>query len=140
MEALAPPRADRIHHSGTFNGNPLTAAAGLAALGLYDETAAVELDARGEAVRQQLAEVLSPNGLSVTGYGSMMNIHGSEAPPACWRDVREGDQARVQRLHGRLRSRGILIAQRGMVCLSTAHRDEHLESLVENVAEAAAQA
>jgi glutamate-1-semialdehyde 2,1-aminomutase len=140
MEALAPPHADRIHHSGTFNGNPLTAAAGLAALRLYDETAAIELDARGEAVRQQLAEVLAPGGLSVTGYGSMMNIHGSGAPPACWRDVREGNQARVQRLHAILRDRGILIAQRGMICLSTTHRDEDLERLVENVSEAAAEA
>jgi glutamate-1-semialdehyde 2,1-aminomutase len=140
MAALAPPHADRIHHAGTFNGNPLTAAAGLVSLQLYDEEAAVELDARGQTVRQQLSEVLAPSQLSVTGYGSMMNIHGNQVPPGCWRDVSEGDPARVQRLHASLRARGILIAPRGMICLSTAHREEDLESLVQNVAEVAAEA
>jgi glutamate-1-semialdehyde 2,1-aminomutase len=137
MAHLAPPRAERIKHAGTFNGNPLTMAAGLATLQAYDRDAAVALDKRGDALRARLNGVLAPFGLSVSGWGSMMNVHGSPQPPACWRDVRAGDRARVERIHRRLLDEGLFVAPRGMIVLSTAHREEHFDALVDGVVAAA---
>ena len=139
MESLAPPAPHRVHHSGTFNGNPLTMAAGLATLAAYDEPAARRLDARGDALRSRLQETLAPHGLSVTGWGSMMNVHATANPPACWRDVRASDRARMQRIQGLLLDRGIYVAPRGLVVLSTAHSDEDLDHLEEAFTAAAAE-
>jgi glutamate-1-semialdehyde 2,1-aminomutase len=137
MEALAPPAANRIHHAGTFNGNPLTMAAGLATLATYDRNAAVALDARGERLRSRLEESLAPTGLSVTGWGSMMNVHCAPDPPRCWRDVRESDRLRMTRIQRRLLDRGVFIAPRGMIVLSTAHTEDHLDQLEAALAEVA---
>jgi glutamate-1-semialdehyde aminotransferase len=51
--------------------------------------------------------------------------------------VRAGDRARVERIHRRLLDGGLFLAPRGMIVLSTAHRDEHLDALVDAVAAAA---
>lgn len=129
MERLAPPAPDRIHHAGTFNGNPLTMAAGLATLGEYDREAAVALDACGERLRSRLQEALAPFALSVSGWGSMMNVHARAETPRSWRDVRDSDRGRMGRIQLALLDRGVFIAPRGMVVLSTAHQEEHFDQL-----------
>lgn len=139
MESLAPPAPRRIHHSGTFNGNALTMAAGLATLAAYDETVAHDLDTRGDALRSRLQETLAAHGLSVTGWGSMMNVHATPRPPACWRDVRDSDRSRMQAIQRLLLDRGVYIAPRGLVVLSTAHSDDDLDKLEEAFAGAAVE-
>jgi glutamate-1-semialdehyde 2,1-aminomutase len=129
MAALAPPNPDRIHHAGTFNGNPLTMAAGLATLADYDADAARELDSRGERIRSRLQEALAPLGITATGWGSMMNLHAAPHAPRSWRDVRASDQRRMEEIQRRLMQRGIFIAPRGMIVLSTVHTEEHLDEL-----------
>jgi glutamate-1-semialdehyde 2,1-aminomutase len=137
LRTLAPPDPDRIRHAGTFNGNPLTVAAGLATLRAYDRSAAVALDARGNSLRSRLQQVLAPLGLSVSGRGSMMNIHGTPTEPRSWRDVRDSDRARVDRIQRRLLERGFFIVPRGMIVLSTAHLDTHLDALADALVEIA---
>ena len=110
MSGLAPPSPNRVHHAGTFNGNPMTMAAGLATLHHYDEKVGAALDERGDSLRSRLQRVVSPFGLSVTGYGSMMNIHGTSTAPKCWRDVRSSDRGRVAAIQRRLLKQGIFIA------------------------------
>lgn len=129
MSAIAPPNPDRIHHSGTFNGNPLTMAAGLATLGDYDLRVAAELDSRGERIRSRLQEALAPLGVTVTGWGSMMNMHATGEPPRCWRDVRASDQRRMEEIQRRMMQAGIFVAPRGLIVLSTAHTEQHLDEL-----------
>jgi glutamate-1-semialdehyde 2,1-aminomutase len=129
MKALAPPRPQRIRHAGTFNGNPLSMRAGLASLRAYQSAEAQALDELGEDLRTRLERDLPRHGLSVTGWGSMMNIHGTPEPPRCWRDVRDSDRARIARMHRRLLDDGHFLAPRGMIVLSTAHTRQHLQSL-----------
>ncbi len=139
MDSLAPPKPHRIQHSGTFNGNPLTMAAGLATMAAYDEQTARDLDARGDRLRSRLQETLAQFGLSVTGWGSMMNVHAAPTPPQCWRDVRASDSGRMQRIQSGLMDRGFFLAPRGMLVLSTAHTEEHLDQLEEALAAVAEQ-
>lgn len=137
MEALAPPRPQRIRHAGTFNGNPMTMRAGLAALSGYRAAEAEALDQKGEELRGRLAHALPDVGLSVTGWGSMMNIHGCRQAPRCWRDVRDSDRARIAKMQRLLLKEGHFLAPRGMIVLSTVHTDEHLWSLERGILSAA---
>jgi glutamate-1-semialdehyde 2,1-aminomutase len=137
MGTLAPPRGKRIHHAGTFNGNPMTMRAGLAALTAYRAPEAQALDQMGERFRANLNAALSEYGLSVSGWGSMMNVHGAPEPPCCWRDVRDSDRQRIVRIQHRLLDAGQFIAARGMIVLSTAHTLGHLESLQASLVAAA---
>lgn len=139
MESLAPPAPHRIHHAGTFNGNPLTMAAGLATLAAYEEPAARALDSRGDTLRSRLQETLGPFGLSVTGWGSMMNVHAAAEPPRSWRDVRASSRNRMQRIQKLLLDRGIFVAPRGMVVLSTSHSEADMDRLEEALSAAAAE-
>lgn len=133
MEALAPPRAHRIHHAGTFNGNPMTMRAGLATLRDYRAAEAESLDAKGEHLRARLERSLPSVGLSVTGWGSMMNLHGTPEPPRSWRDIRDSDRGRIVKMQQLLRAEGHFLAPRGMIVLSTAHTDEHISSLERSI-------
>ncbi len=137
MQALAPPRPQRIRHAGTFNGNPMTMHAGLASLSDYRAAEAEALDEMGEELRSRLDQVLSSVGLSITGWGSMMNIHGTPEPPRCWRDVRDSDRARIAKMQRLLLKDGHFVAPRGMIVLSTAHTKEHLLSLERSIVAAA---
>jgi glutamate-1-semialdehyde 2,1-aminomutase len=141
MAALAPPHEPRIHHSGTYNGNPLTMAAGLATLGAYDAAEIRRLNERGEALRASLLERLAPLGKCVSGRGSLLQVHLGTTPPRCWRDVREsGSPTAGLQLHQELRRRGFFVAPRGMFCLSTAHTEEDLTAFEEAVVAAAGSA
>ncbi len=140
MDALAPPRPRRIHHAGTFNGNPMTMQAGLAALTAYGTAEAQALDQMGERLRANLNRALREYGLSVSGWGSMMNVHGASEPPRCWRDVRNSDRERIAGIQRRLLDEGHFIAPRGMIVLSTAHTPGHLESLEATLVAAAREA
>jgi glutamate-1-semialdehyde 2,1-aminomutase len=133
LQALAPPEPGRIRHSGTFNGNPLTAAAGCAALDHYGSTDIERLNELGDSLRSELGAGLSGHGYSVTGAGSLMNLHGCEVPPRQWRDVAASDRAAVDEVHHRLRDQGIHIVARGMISLSTAHSAADLEDLARRV-------
>jgi glutamate-1-semialdehyde 2,1-aminomutase len=76
----------RLSHAGTFNGNPLTAAAGLATLKLLDDEAYVHLDHLGarfaEGLRTVVADLSLP--LTVSHVGSLVSMIGSADSTAEW--------------------------------------------------------
>ncbi len=66
----------RVPHQGTFNANPLSAAAGLATLELLAETDAVERANRtAEQLRQRLREVIRQAGSPWVVYGKFSGFH-----------------------------------------------------------------
>jgi glutamate-1-semialdehyde 2,1-aminomutase len=83
MAQFDPRRADALPHAGTFNNNVLTMAAGLAGLTeIYTPEAAHTLNARGDALRQQLNALCLRHEVPMqfTGLGSMMNVHMTAEP------------------------------------------------------------
>ncbi len=67
---------EKIHHAGTFNANPVSAAAGVAALGLIATTDACErANAAGARLRERLSKVLEAEEVSWAVYGDFSAFH-----------------------------------------------------------------
>lgn len=107
LGVTAADRPGALPHSGTFNGNPLAAAAGVVCLEALDEQAIARLN--GTAA--ELAGRLERTGATVRRSGSIMHVDAPE--PAA--------------LHLALLVEGVYAAPRGMLNLSTAMTDDQLE-------------
>ena len=67
---------EKIHHAGTFNANPVSAAAGVAALELIATTdACARANASGTRLRELLNEVLEEEKVSWAVYGDFSAFH-----------------------------------------------------------------
>jgi glutamate-1-semialdehyde 2,1-aminomutase len=67
---------EKIQHPGTFNGNPVSAAAGIAALEVIATTdACARANAAGAALREGLNAVLEAEDLPWAAYGSFSGLH-----------------------------------------------------------------
>jgi glutamate-1-semialdehyde 2,1-aminomutase len=67
---------EKISHPGTFNANPLSAAAGTAALGIVAETDACARAAeRAAELRQALNEAFEADGVPWAAYGTSSGFH-----------------------------------------------------------------
>ena len=86
-------RGTRIFHSGTFTGNPLSLAAGMAVLDVLEAEPVIEhLDHLGGRLLSTLQEVLDSHGMGhMAGFGSIFQLHFTDAPPRNRREVLSGD-------------------------------------------------
>ena len=108
MGLLDARRADGLGHGGTFNGNPVAAAAGLATLRHMTPARFREINERGDRLRtllrtRFLAERLDAQ---VTGVGSLFQVHLS-------------DPEALRRFHLAMLVDGYYLAGRGLGALST---------------------
>src|SRR5262249_30326323 len=88
MSRFDPRRADSIGHAGTFNNNVITMSAGLTAMTrVFTPEAAAELNRRGEQLRADLTKTFAGAPVQVTGAGSIMAVHFTDAPPRKPADV-----------------------------------------------------
>lgn len=121
MAIFDPRHPGSLSHPGTFNNNVLTMAAGIAGLrDVYTEQAAVELNAAGDRLRQQLNDLFDANDapFQFTGLGSLMNIHPNRGPIRRPTDATTGDRRLRELYFFDLLSDGIYIANRGLVALT----------------------
>ncbi len=121
MEAFAGDQASpMVYHSGTFNGNPLSAAAALSTLEAMTPEIIQHVNSLGQEIRSGLGEVIDDRSLpaSVTGVGSLVNIHFSPSEPVEYRAVRASNQRALQEFHLRMLENGIFLASRGLACTS----------------------
>lgn len=118
---LFDPRSRRLTHGGTFNGNPISTAAGLAALALLTPEALERLETLALDLRARLESLFTGLGLPacVTQIGSLFNVHFTDGPIHSHADVLAADTRLVRELHLALLGHGILLTPRGMGCLST---------------------
>jgi glutamate-1-semialdehyde 2,1-aminomutase len=76
FEAAQRAKREKIAHPGTFNANPVSAAAGTAALGLIATTdACARANATAETLRRRLNEALAEAGLRWAVYGTYSGFH-----------------------------------------------------------------
>jgi glutamate-1-semialdehyde 2,1-aminomutase len=124
MELLDPTRgAARVLSGGTFSANPLTMAAGLAAMEQLTPEVYARLDALGEMLRGRSNEALGSLGESahLEGDGSLFRVQMSSQPVTDYRSSVRGaaPAERMAQLHLNLLDEGVIIAREGLGCLST---------------------
>lgn len=110
-----------LAHAGTFNNNPVSMAAGVAALReVLTDQAVREVNARGDACRQALAAIFAEAGLPMcaTGSGSMIGIHGCTGPVHNLADVAASDERWKELYFFAMLEHGYYLAQRGFIALS----------------------
>lgn len=135
--ALFDPRTGRLNHSGTFNNNVVTMAAGYAGLTqLYPPQAAAALSARGEALRARLNTLCTEAGVALqfTGIGSAMNAHFVRGPVLRPDDLASSDARLRELLFFHLLQQGIYTSPRGFIVLSLPVTEAAIEQLVAAVA------
>jgi glutamate-1-semialdehyde 2,1-aminomutase len=123
MGQFDPRRPDALFHAGTFNNNTLTMAAGLAGLTqVLTPARSLDLNARGDRLRESLSLLFARRNakLSVSGLGSVMNVHPARGAPASVKDLVFFD----------LIARGFYIARRGLIALSLPVNDTDVDALV----------
>jgi glutamate-1-semialdehyde 2,1-aminomutase len=131
--SLFDPAAARLHHSGTFNGNPATLAAGIAALDLLTEQALAHINQLGESLRRGLRKVIEKYRIDaqLTGIGSLIGIHFTRGPIRNYQDALEAPRSLLSVLHLLLLNRGIMTAPRGLFCTSTVMSESEIKQFVD---------
>lgn len=139
MAAFDPHRGGRLTHGGTFNNNVVTMAAGAVVMGELLTPAALDaLYDRGERLRERLGAVIaaSPLPMSITGVGSLMNLHTVSGPVRSPSDVLRSDPVLKELVFHELIDRGIYLAARGYVAMSAAISDADCDRFVGALADA----
>ena len=124
MSRFDPAHKETIFHSGTFNGNNITLAAGMAAMTLFDQAAVTRLNQLGDRLRDGFTAALKETGLKgcVSGLGSLLQLHWRDQQPADATDsmvglTKAGDLPGL--VHLEMMNHGVYSAGRGMFALST---------------------
>ncbi|HUI40170.1 MAG TPA: glutamate-1-semialdehyde 2,1-aminomutase [Methanothrix sp.] len=133
MEQVAP--SGGIYQAGTFNGSPVSLAAGMATLDLLEKDSALEkLNRAGDEMRSSLKEIVEDLdlGYSVVGVASLFKVFlGPE--PHSYADALRCDKAGYLEFFHRMLARGVFLtpSQYETDFLSTAHSQEVLEATLE---------
>lgn len=116
------PRQKKMYHSGTFNGNAVTMAAGLAAMEAYDASAVDYVNSLGTFFKEGVKAIFGRLGLDmrISGVGSIYNILFTNKDVKDYRDVAAAHEELNKILYLDLLVRGVFDAERGMFCMSTA--------------------
>ncbi|WP_018906077.1 aminotransferase class III-fold pyridoxal phosphate-dependent enzyme [Variovorax paradoxus] len=124
------PRTGSLSHSGTFNNNVMTMAAGHAGLTkLFTPEAAGALAERGEAMRARLNALCAKEDVAMqfTGVGSLMNAHFVRGEVRRVDDLAAVDGRLRQLLFFHLLGEGIYASPRGFIVLSLPLTDADID-------------
>ncbi|MFP3397623.1 aminotransferase class III-fold pyridoxal phosphate-dependent enzyme [Brevibacterium sp. SIMBA_078] len=130
MAEVDPTRSGNLPHGGTFSGNPVSMAAGAAALRLYTEDQVNRLNDLGDSVRQTVSKSIAGLGWEVRGRGSLL------------RAVPEGADKVAEDIQHRLwwatYRRGLLGSPANLLSLSTPMDDKVGAEIAEGLSAAIA--
>ena len=137
-------KGPRILAGGTYSGNPVTMAAGFAAMEAFNKNEVTRLKDMGTRLRKRLTEVFikckQPG--QVTGEGSLYRVIMSDKPLRTYRDTIDpglgerfyGSDQRSAQLFMALLDAGVIAGNNGLGCLSTPMDEaelNHIETALE---------
>lgn len=125
---LYDPREKKMYHSGTFNGNAVTMAAGLATMKAYNQEAVDYVNGLGTLFKEGVLKIYDKLGLNmkISGAGSIYNILFTDKEVKNYRDVASAHEELNKVLYMSLLTKGVFDAERGMFCMSTAMTKEDI--------------
>jgi glutamate-1-semialdehyde 2,1-aminomutase len=117
-----------IPHAGTFNGNPITMAAGIATMEQLTGPVVAALNGRGDHLRARLTELGTRYQVPmyVSGIGSMFKIHFSEVPVRDYRATMQSSSLMHSALFLFGLNRGVFLSEAGRCCLSVPMGDPEI--------------
>lgn len=125
--SLFDPRNNILSHSGTFNNNIITMAAGCVGMDIYDESQLNRLNKLGETLKSSVTSTLEKYGVGkemyITGLGSILGIHFS--------GPHEGTLTTLFWHH--MLDVGLYFAARGYIALNIELEGKHVERFVQGV-------
>ncbi|MUL50078.1 MULTISPECIES: aminotransferase class III-fold pyridoxal phosphate-dependent enzyme [unclassified Mycolicibacterium] len=136
LDHLNPRRPDKsgyVYMSGTLNGNPLAAAAGIATLDVLQSPGEFQRLAKvSERLRAGLAGALGDAGVaaSVVGEGALAAVLFADGDPYDPATAAASDPHLRSRLDAELIERGILVNLPGKFYVSTAHTESDVDEAV----------
>jgi glutamate-1-semialdehyde 2,1-aminomutase len=136
MALLDPTKGPPVVASGgTFSANPLTMAAGVAAMEQMTPETYRDLDHLGQRLRRQATAAFAEAGVpgQLTGDGSLFRILLTNTPVSDYRSSLRGalPAGQLARLHRLLLDEGVIVSTSGLGCLSTPMGPDEVEAFVE---------
>jgi glutamate-1-semialdehyde 2,1-aminomutase len=133
MELLDPRRQPNLAQGGTYNGNPLGMAAGVAAMKELTPDVYEDLNRKGARIKDQLSEVFASHGVAaqVNGVASLLAIHFTATPVTDYRSKATSDDGMTRDFFLGLLNHGVLMAPRAMGALSTPMGEEEIQRFVD---------
>jgi glutamate-1-semialdehyde 2,1-aminomutase len=127
--SLFDPRQRRMSHSGTFNGNAATMAAGIATLDMLPRREIDRINALGERLRLGLRDLFTNLSVpvQVTGAGSLVQLHFNRDAVVDYRSSARSNREAMDLTHLSLLNHGVFVAPRGLMCISTAMKEEQID-------------
>ena len=123
----------QVSHAGTFNGNPMTAAAGVATLRELTVDVYEDLEAKGEYLRGRLRDVISEMEapMGVTGAASLFAIQATSEVVRDYRSYATNDGDLLEMVFMGMMNEGYLLSNRCAGNVSAAHTYEELDGFVD---------
>jgi glutamate-1-semialdehyde 2,1-aminomutase len=117
--AAMDPRAHRMFHSGTFNGNPVTAAAGVVSVRELTAERIEHMADLAEVLERGLRHHADRLGLpfSTRRVGSLLNLYFTTEPPPA--SIVRTDEVAMGAFHLAAMNHGVYLASRGLLVLNT---------------------
>ncbi|MEE9474164.1 MAG: glutamate-1-semialdehyde 2,1-aminomutase, partial [Candidatus Hydrothermarchaeaceae archaeon] len=136
MENMAP--LGKVYQAGTFNGNPLSMAAGYAAVTeLEDGSVYEKVNALGDRMRKGLEEVTADLGLETRVYGvaSMFQIYITGEDVADYQAALRADKDLFLKFQQELMKRGVFFPPSQYECnfISYAHGEDEIDDTLSTV-------
>ncbi|MFB6210155.1 MAG: aspartate aminotransferase family protein [Halobacteriales archaeon] len=121
-----------IVHSGTFNANPVTAAAGLAALERFSTDEVARLNRLTEDLADRARDVIDDHGLDiqVNQVGSLFKIYLTSEPVTDYRSAHASPTDLERTIFMELLTEGIRLAPKLMGCLSTPMGEDEVDEFI----------
>ncbi|MEE8045832.1 MAG: aspartate aminotransferase family protein [Dehalococcoidia bacterium] len=124
-----------VQHAGTFNGNPMTAAAGIATLEALTPEKYEYLEALGDSLRAKLralfAELEVPMG--VTGVASLFALQFTSTEVVDYRTYSTNDTTMLETMFIGLLNEGFLMSNKCAGNVSTVHTEDDIDAFVKAV-------
>lgn len=123
----------QVAHAGTFNGNPMTAAAGVATLRELSVDVYEDLEKKGEYLRGKLRDVISEMEapMGVTGATSLFAIQATSEAVRDYRSYATNDGDLLEMVFMGMMNEGYLLSSKCAGNVSAAHSYEELDGFVE---------
>jgi glutamate-1-semialdehyde 2,1-aminomutase len=137
MAHFDPAGTHAMHHSGTFNGNPLTCAAGVVSVRELNAERIATMDLLAARMQAEMERAATKLGLpfGIRRAGSLMNVAFDGAGPG---DVHAPAARMMENFHLAALNQGLFFAPRGLIVLSTVMTGDLIAEICERAAAALA--